>query len=156
MTKTTRRNFLPTTVATRTAAFAGNWLVPGRTFGASAPIVLGAPNVVRGGSHKGNASALDLIAMGLCDALASDYHYPSMRRAAFLLADGGLMDFGAAWGMISSGPAQLLGLTDRGTLTLGQRADLVLLDAKTRDICATLSGGQVTYMKGDVARRFFG
>lgn len=121
-----------------------------------APIVLGAPNVVRGGSHKGNASALDLIAMGLCDALASDYHYPSMRRAAFLLADGGLMDFAAAWGMISSGPARLLGLTDRGTLTPGQRADLVIVDTKTRDVCATLSGGQVTYMKGEVAARFVG
>lgn len=119
-----------------------------------APIVLGAPNVVRGGSHKGNASALDLIAMGRCDALASDYHYPSMRRAAFLLADGGLMDFAAAWGMISSGPAQLLGLSDRGTLTPGQRADLVIVDASTRDICATISGGQVTYLKGDVAHRF--
>ena len=48
-------------------------------------IILGSPNVVRGGSHKGNASALDLITMGYCDALASDYHYPSPRRAAPIL-----------------------------------------------------------------------
>ena len=117
-------------------------------------VVLGAPNLVRGGSHKGNVSALDLVAMGLCDALASDYHYPSMRRAAFLLADGGVMSFAAAWGLISDGPARMLGLADRGRLTPGMRADLVVLDAARREICATLSGGQVTYMKGEAAARF--
>ena len=118
------------------------------------PVVLGAPNLVRGGSHKGNVSALDLVAMGLCDALASDYHYPSLRRAAFLLADGGVLPFKDAWGMISAGPAHLLGLTDRGRLASGLRADLVVLDAARREVCATISGGQVTYMKGEVAARF--
>ncbi len=49
-------------------------------------IVMGAPNLMRGGSHNGNVSALDVVAMGLCDALASDYHYPSPRRAALRLA----------------------------------------------------------------------
>jgi alpha-D-ribose 1-methylphosphonate 5-triphosphate diphosphatase len=117
-------------------------------------VVLGAPNLVRGGSHKGNVSALDLVAMGLCDALASDYHYPSMRRAAFLLANGGVMSFASAWGLISDGPARMLGLADRGRLTPGMRADLVVLDAARREICATLSGGQVTYMKGEAAARF--
>ena len=119
-------------------------------------VILGAPNVVRGGSHKGNASALDLIAMGLCDALASDYHYPSLRRAAFLLADAGVLDMAGAWGLISAGPARLLGLGDRGTLTPGMRADLVVLDAETRDVCATFSGGQVTSLRGEVATRFLG
>ena len=54
-----------------------------RTLGTG--VILGAPNVVRGGSHNGNVSAVDLIAMGHCDALASDYHYPSLRRAAFFV-----------------------------------------------------------------------
>ncbi len=120
------------------------------------PVILGAPNVVRGGSHKGNASALELIMLGLCDALASDYHYPSLKRAAFLVADGGVMDLGAAWGLISAGPAQVLGLEDRGVLRPGKRADLVVLDPESRDVCATLSAGRVTYMKGDVAARFVG
>ena len=119
-------------------------------------VILGAPNVVRGGSHKGNASALDLIAMGLCDALASDYHYPSLRRAAFLLADAGVLDMAGAWALISSGPARLLGLDDRGTLNPGMRADLIVLDAKTRDVCATISGGQITSLRGDAAARFLG
>ncbi len=119
-------------------------------------IILGSPNVVRGGSHKGNASALELIAMGLCDALASDYHYPSPRRAAFLLADGGICDFATAWALVSSGPAKVLGLTDRGTLVPGRRADIIILDAKTRRVAATIAGGQVSYMSGDIAARFVG
>ena len=90
-----------------------------------APVVLGSPNLVRGGSHKGNVSALDLVTMGLCNALASDYHYPSPRRAALMLARSGLLDLAGAWALVSSGPASVLGLDDRGTLTLGKRADIV-------------------------------
>ncbi len=119
-------------------------------------VVMGAPNVVRGSSHNGNASALDLITMGLCDGLASDYHYPSMRRAAFFLAEAGVLDFAGAWGLISSGPAKVLGLEDRGELAVGRRADLVILDAESRDVCATISGGKVSHMRGEVARRFIG
>ncbi|MEX0309519.1 MAG: alpha-D-ribose 1-methylphosphonate 5-triphosphate diphosphatase [Tateyamaria sp.] len=116
-------------------------------------VVLGAPNVVRGGSHKGNVSALDLIAMGLCDAIASDYHYPSPRRAALMLARSGLMGLEDAWALVSSGPAAVLRLTDRGTLEPGKRADIVILDRHDR-VAATLSGGQVSYMSGDIAQRF--
>ncbi|WP_299210249.1 alpha-D-ribose 1-methylphosphonate 5-triphosphate diphosphatase [uncultured Tateyamaria sp.] len=116
-------------------------------------VVLGSPNVVRGGSHKGNASALDLITMGFCDAIASDYHYPSPRRAALMLAKTGLMDLAGAWALVSSGPAKVLGLTDRGTLTPGKRADIVILDETDR-VAATLSGGRVSYMSGDIAQRF--
>ena len=78
-------------------------------------IVLGSPNVVRGASHKGNASALELIAMGLCDALASDYHYPSPRRAALMLAQSGMLPWADAWALVSAGPAAVLGVTDRAT-----------------------------------------
>nr|WP_321254457.1 alpha-D-ribose 1-methylphosphonate 5-triphosphate diphosphatase [uncultured Ruegeria sp.] len=116
-------------------------------------VILGSPNVVRGGSHKGNASALDLITMGLCDALASDYHYPSPRRAALMLAKSGLLDLAGAWALISSGPAQVLGLTDRGTLAPGKRADLVILETATNRVAATLAGGRVSYMSGDIAAR---
>ena len=120
---------------------------------AGGKVVLGAPNVVRGGSHKGNVSALDLIIMGQCDAIASDYHYPSPRRAALMLAKSGALDIAAAWRLISEGPAQVLGLTDRGRLDVGLRADMVVLDASDR-VCATISGGRVSYMSGDIADRF--
>ncbi|THH36983.1 alpha-D-ribose 1-methylphosphonate 5-triphosphate diphosphatase [Aliishimia ponticola] len=117
---------------------------------ASDLIVLGAPNLVRGGSHKGNVSALDLVMMGLCDALASDYHYPSPRRAALFLAR--TMGLESAWKLVSEGPARVLGLTDRGQLAEGLRADLTILDADNR-VAATISGGRVSYLTGDIANR---
>ncbi len=117
-------------------------------------VILGAPNVVRGGSHNGNASAVDLIAMGLCDALASDYHYPSPRRAALMLAASGLTDLAGAWHLVSAGPARVLGLTDRGTLVSGQRGDLVVLEQGSHRVVATMAAGRFSYLSGDVATRF--
>lgn len=117
-------------------------------------VILGAPNVVRGGSHNGNVSAVDLIAMGLCDALASDYHYPSPRRAALMLTDAGVLSLEEAWALVSERSAGVLGFTDRGRLAPGLRADLVILDAQTRRVAATLAGGQVSYMSGEIAARF--
>ncbi len=120
------------------------------------PVVLGAPNVVRGASHKGNASALDLVRAGCVDALASDYHYPSPARAAFRLEELGICDAAAAWALVSEGPARVLGLSDRGRIKDGLRADLVVLDPDTRRVVATLADGQFAYLSGAVAARFLG
>ncbi|MEM9967229.1 MAG: alpha-D-ribose 1-methylphosphonate 5-triphosphate diphosphatase [Pseudomonadota bacterium] len=117
-------------------------------------VLMGAPNVVRGGSHNGNLSAVDLIVMGYCHALASDYHYPSPRRAALMLAEAGVCDLAAAWSLISAGPAAMLGLKDRGTLEVGKRADFVVLDARQKRVAATFTGGRVSYMAGEIAERF--
>ncbi|SIS66978.1 alpha-D-ribose 1-methylphosphonate 5-triphosphate diphosphatase [Roseivivax lentus] len=116
-------------------------------------VILGAPNVVRGASHKGNASAAELIAAGLCDALASDYHYPAPLAAVLRLVETGLCDWPRAWALVSSGPARLLGLGDRGDLVPGRRADLVILD-RTDRVVATIAGGRVAYMTGAVTERF--
>ena len=120
------------------------------------PVIMGAPNVVRGGSHKGNVSAAEMVIMGQVDALASDYHYPSLRRAAFLMTDSGVADLVTAWALISKGPARVLGLTDRGEIAPGLRADLLIMDPGTRRVAATFAGGQISYMTGEVAARFAG
>ncbi|MDU9005683.1 alpha-D-ribose 1-methylphosphonate 5-triphosphate diphosphatase [Sedimentitalea todarodis] len=116
-------------------------------------VVLGAPNVVRGGSHKGNASAVDLITMGFGDALASDYHYPSPRRAALMLARSGICDLASAWRLLSDGPARILGLADRGRFESGMRADIVVLDTGDHRVAATVSAGRVSYIRGEIASR---
>ncbi|MCX7566988.1 alpha-D-ribose 1-methylphosphonate 5-triphosphate diphosphatase [Sulfitobacter sp. F26169L] len=117
-------------------------------------VVMGSPNVVRGGSHNLNVSAVDLIAMGYCDALASDYHYPSARRAALMLWQNGMRDLAGAWALVSAGPAAVLGLSDRGVLTAGKRADITVLERESLRVAATLVQGRVSYMSGDIAARF--
>ncbi|WP_293448232.1 alpha-D-ribose 1-methylphosphonate 5-triphosphate diphosphatase [Planktotalea sp.] len=116
-------------------------------------IILGAPNVMRGGSHAGNVAADDLVREGLCDALASDYHYPALRQSVGKLVDQGACDFATAWALVSEGPARILGLSDRGTLEAGLRADVMVEEIATGRIAATISAGQVTYMQGEFAAR---
>lgn len=115
-------------------------------------VVLGAPNVVRGGSHGGGVSARAMIADGLCDALASDYHYPALHHAAFALEASG-MPLAKAWALVSSGPARVMGLQDRGTFAPGQRADIVIVEKETRRIVGTLCAGQFAYLTEPLAGR---
>ncbi|MAY86581.1 MAG: alpha-D-ribose 1-methylphosphonate 5-triphosphate diphosphatase [Pseudooceanicola sp.] len=118
-------------------------------------VIMGAPNTVRGSSQRGNASARDMIAAGLCDALASDYHYPALRAAVFECVDVGLCTFEQGWALVSTGPARLLGLEDRGTLCPGLRADITVIDETTRRVAACFAGGSVTCMTGEFAGRIF-
>jgi alpha-D-ribose 1-methylphosphonate 5-triphosphate diphosphatase len=91
-------------------------------------VVFGAPNVVRGGSHTGWTKASDMIAKGLCSVLASDYYYPAPLLAAFRLAADGVLPLTQAWNLISAAPARAAGLSDRGIIAEGARADLILVD----------------------------
>ena len=87
--------------------------------------VMGAPNVRHGRSHLTNLSAREAIGAGALDALASDYHPPSMLAAAYELAAEDVLPLPRALALVSSGPARLAGLGDRGVIAPGQRADLV-------------------------------
>ncbi len=88
-------------------------------------IIGGAPNIVRGGSHSGNVAAMALLEAGLLDALASDYVPASLVHAAFVIAEAGGCDLPHAASLIADAPARMIGLTDRGSITPGLRADLV-------------------------------
>ena len=118
------------------------------------PVLMGAPNVVRGGSQAGNISAISVIKAGKCNALVSDYHYPALARAAFALVDQGVRDLPQAWAMISTMPAQIMRLSDRGEIAQGKRADLVIIDKVTRHVECTISRGRITYLSGSAAHRF--
>jgi alpha-D-ribose 1-methylphosphonate 5-triphosphate diphosphatase len=123
---------------------------------AGEPVLMGAPNVVRGGSQSGNVAAEALVADGLCDALVSDYYYPALAQAAFRLADTGALSLAAAWEAVSTVPARIAGLTDRGRLDTGLRADLVVVDPATRRVEATIAGGRMAHLAGGAAQRFLG
>lgn len=89
--------------------------------------VCGAPNVLRGGSHSGNVSAAELVGHGLCDGLASDYLPSTLLGAVGVLAATGVCSLPAAVALVTRGPADTVGLVDRGRLLEGQRGDLVLV-----------------------------
>jgi alpha-D-ribose 1-methylphosphonate 5-triphosphate diphosphatase len=111
-------------------------------------IVFGAPNAMRGGSHLGSPGAAEMVAVGLCDILASDYFYPAMLGAVARLHADRVAPLPALWALISTNPAAALGLTDRGRIAPGQRADLVLVDwpeGGTPAMVLTLSAGDVGY-----------
>lgn len=109
-------------------------------------VVMGSPNVVRGGSHLGWASAARLAEAGVCSVLTSDYFYPAMPRAAFILAERGVLDLPDAWGLISANPARAAGLTDRGGIEAGKRGDIVLADPATSRTVATIVGGRIAHL----------
>ena len=111
-------------------------------------IVLGAPNVVRGGSHTGWLDAKDMVGRGLCSVLASDYYYPAPLLAAWRLATEEVVPLHAAWALVAQTPAAAARLTDRGTIAEGRRADLILVD--TRDerprVVATIVAGRIVHL----------
>lgn len=94
-------------------------------------VLMGAPNVVRGGSHSGNVAAADLARQGLLDILSSDYYPASLLQAAFTLASQDEhCTLPQTVAMVTRAPAVAAGLEDRGEIRVGLRADLVQVRAQ--------------------------
>ena len=87
--------------------------------------IMGAPNIVRGGSHSGNVSALELAKAGLLDILSSDYVPSSLMTAVFDLVSKAGWTLPRAMATVSAEPARTAGLHDRGAIEAGLRADFV-------------------------------
>ena len=94
-------------------------------------VLMGAPNIVRGGSHSGNVAAKYLASLGLLDILSSDYYPASLLDAVFRLAndDSNAFNLSQAVALVTRNPARALGLEDRGVIAEGKRADLLLARA---------------------------
>lgn len=89
-------------------------------------VLMGAPNVVRGGSHSGNIAAQSLAELGHLDILSSDYIPFSLLQSAFMLADRvDHISLPKAVSMASDNPARAVGLNDRGRIEAGKRADVI-------------------------------
>ena len=94
--------------------------------GAGLAVMMGAPNVVRGGSHSGNVAAIDLAAVGILDVLSSDYVPASLLQGAWMLASlPAVGSLPGAMRTVSKAPAHAVGLEDRGEIAPGLRADLI-------------------------------
>jgi alpha-D-ribose 1-methylphosphonate 5-triphosphate diphosphatase len=89
-------------------------------------VLMGAPNVVRGGSHSGNIAAVDLAREGLLDILSSDYIPSSLLMGALQLPRHvPTIDLASAIRTVTKAPAEAVGLDDRGEIAVGKRADLI-------------------------------
>jgi alpha-D-ribose 1-methylphosphonate 5-triphosphate diphosphatase len=112
-------------------------------------VVLGGPNVVRGKSHTRRLTARAAIEAGLGTVLASDYYYPSMVHAVFRLVRDGVLDLPQAWELVAGNAARAAGLSDRGTIREGLRADFVVIDDTDPAlpvVAATIAGGRIAHV----------
>ncbi|MEM7794202.1 MAG: phosphonate metabolism protein PhnM [Cyanobacteria bacterium P01_C01_bin.118] len=89
-------------------------------------VLMGAPNLILGGSHSGNVSAIDLVELGLADIISSDYVPQSLLQAMFLIATQANIPLHKAMDLFTLNPAKAIGLDcDRGSLDVGKRADIL-------------------------------
>ena len=112
----------PTTVAAAQAARARGMAT-----------IMGGPNVVRGGSHSGNVSAIELARLGLMDILSSDYVPGSLLSATLRLTETAGLSLPQAVALVTRNPAACIGLHDRGAIAQGMRADLIQVRMVTLD-----------------------
>ena len=111
------------------------------------PVVLSAALLA-----AGERLTAGLVASGICDALASGGQPRALMPAMKGLA--ATLGWPKAWAMVSSRPAEILRLPDRGRLDPGLRADLVVIRPETAEVQATICGGRLTYLGGEAAERF--
>ncbi|STS87711.1 metal-dependent hydrolase [Klebsiella variicola] len=105
---------------------------------------MGAPNIVRGGSHSGNIAAHQLASSGLLDILSSDYYPASLLDAAFRIADAedNAFTLAQAIRLVSKHPAQALGLDDRGVIAEGNAPTWCWRTVAASMCTSTMSGAR--------------
>lgn len=118
------------------------------------PVLLSATDVLTPEETRAEFSTAEAVSRYKSSALVSGGDVNALAGAAFAIADRGLMTLEDAWALISSRPAEIGRLPDRGTLDYGKRADLVVINAQNRQIEATIANGCLTYLSGEAANRF--
>ena len=120
-----------------------------RDYGAS--VLMGAPNLIRGGSHVGWMSVEAAAKARVVDCLCSDYHYPSLFQAPFQLSQMGIMDFEQAWKLVSTYPAKAAEIGSvKGSIATGWDADFILIKPDRNYIAAIAS----VYVAGEEVAKF--
>lgn len=98
--------------------------------------VVGAPNILLGGSHSGNLSALEAIREGAADVLVSDYYPQSLLQAVFQLYETEGIPVWEAVGYVTLAPAEAVGLADCiGSLEEGKEADILVVKSQGGHPC---------------------
>lgn len=116
------------------------------------PVILSGSQLA--GAAESASNTADLVAAGHVDVLVSDATPGALAAAAFELAAQGLMPLVRAWALISVAAAAIVGLTDRGRIDYGLRADLTVVNAATQAIEAMLVAGRPVHLSGALAHHF--
>ncbi|KAJ54275.1 phosphonate metabolism protein PhnM [Actibacterium mucosum KCTC 23349] len=111
---------------------------------------MGAPNAMRGQSYSGNLSARDAHGRGLLHILAADYHPAAILPAIRALSAADPDGLPGAMRLATVNPASALGLSDRGEIAVGKRADLAVIDGKDR-VVTTYHAGEAIFSNGAFA-----
>ena len=107
---------------------------------------MGAPNIVRGGSQGGNIAAIDLVKEGVCKYLCSDYHPTSMLQAVYKMKKDANLPLEIGFSMVTSTPAKYANLHDRGEISAGKLADIIVIDdSHIPKVVLTLKDGDSIY-----------
>jgi alpha-D-ribose 1-methylphosphonate 5-triphosphate diphosphatase len=117
------------------------------------PVLAPAGDLLPGGTRSGAVPTGSLLAETLCDALVSAGAEDTLHRAAWTLAEGDVTRLAKAWDLVSRRPARIMGLSDRGVLDHGKRADLVILDEVSGRVEATVAGGRLIYSTPEFTAR---
>ncbi len=112
--------------------------------------IFGAPNVLRGKSQSGSMRALDAIREGTADCLCADYHPGTMLQAVLRLPEAAGINLPEAVRLVTANPAKAAGLTDRGEIAVGKRADLVAVgnDGGIHNIALVFVRGRKIFQAG--------
>jgi len=118
----------------RVAEFPTTVAAAARLHEAGVKVLMGAPNLIRGKSHSGNVATADLARNDKLDILSSDYVPSSLLMAALRLPQAATnFDLPAAMRTVSKTPAEVVGLSDRGEIACGKRADLIRVHVNDDD-----------------------
>ena len=141
-------------IGARLSLLPGNRRPAAAAFAMGDPVFLSAPEVEKDACFQGNIPVRGLIRDRLIRGMVSGGVGQGLAGAALALWRAGLMDLPRAWAMVSAHPAQIMGLPDRGVIDYGKRADLVVINANTHQIEATIRDGALTFLCGEAANRF--
>lgn len=113
-------------------------------------VLMGAPNLILGGSHSGNVSAMELVERDIVDIISSDYVPHSLLHAVFLMAERTGKPVYETMRLVTCNPAQAIGLEgDRGTLEVGKRADFITVRTQSNHGQGSAPQVQAVYVTGD-------
>ena len=120
---------------------------------AAAAAAMDCPVVLCQGPDAERERWVSILREGFGAAVATAGSTSALTDVPWQLSDLGVMGFAEAWQLVSTAPARLLGMRDRGRLAPGLRADLVAVNPRTRRVELTIAGGALVYAAGVAAAR---